>query len=590
MKNQHLVMLAVGLVLVAFAGGAFAGDPEARHGSAVERSWQAAPAPSDFAGSRLETLWIFDANFETETGDNAGWISYDVSGTLGQENYWHHDTIRIGGFAYLGDSTWWCGTYNDCWRQPRGYGNDWVQVLERSFPEVDANTDPGDPLTMEWDQRFALEHDYDYGYVDISDDGGSTWTTLYTANNPGFAGKPGTSQDWDSPAYGHVVLDLTTYSGGSMDLRFRFESDGAYSSQDQYNNGPPMNSCLDGAWQWDNLTLTGPGGTFFLDDAESGNMGWVHDDTEAAGQTGVTFWRGQFGIDFVTGRDFTCDDRDVGSWMYAAVDPFTSTMVDDQSSWLVSPPIDISGAPKLVGHWDMWVDMPEPSGDGFDLWLASNDNYTCVTDPAGFVDENPGWWYGGPFWGNWYDDWDAFAGNDWLAVMWTLEKKNEPSVPHMAGIFLNRQRVGVPSGDTGTTFQRDTWSSFNDWFKDNLADALTDSARIRVKDDDDIASLILLASNDEGMTWSSYSCHREDPLSEWWVTPPPSIEMIPGAEIRYYYECTDGLGNLAVYPSAAPNAWFEMTILPVDATTDNRGILLVDKHGRGEPGLRVRGV
>ncbi len=79
----------------------------------------------------------------------------------------------------------------------------------------------------------------------------------------------------------------------------------------------------------------------------------------ASGQTGVAFWRGQFGIDFVTGREFTCDDRPVGTWMYAAVDPFTSTLVDDQWTWLMSPPIDISGAQKLVGQWDMWLDMPQ---------------------------------------------------------------------------------------------------------------------------------------------------------------------------------------------------------------------------------------
>jgi hypothetical protein len=83
-----------------------------------------------------ETLWIFDADFEDLTGDNAGWTSYDRSGTLAVENYWHKDTIRINGFTHLGDSTWWCGKYDPCWRQPRGYGNDWMQLLWRSFPEV----------------------------------------------------------------------------------------------------------------------------------------------------------------------------------------------------------------------------------------------------------------------------------------------------------------------------------------------------------------------------------------------------------------------------------------------------------------------
>ena len=79
--------------------------------------------------TRTETLWIFDADFEDLLGDNAGWTSYDRSGSGGYVNYWHKDTIRINGFSYLGDSTWWCGTYDNCWVQPRGYGNNWVCIL-----------------------------------------------------------------------------------------------------------------------------------------------------------------------------------------------------------------------------------------------------------------------------------------------------------------------------------------------------------------------------------------------------------------------------------------------------------------------------
>ena len=80
--------------------------------------------------------------------------------------------------------------------------------------------------------------------------------------------------------------------------------------------------------------------------------------------------------------------------MFAGVDPFTSTMVDDEVAWLMSPPIDISGAQKLVGNWDFWLDMPRDSEDICNLLLASSDQYECVTDPEGFVDEDPGSWYG----------------------------------------------------------------------------------------------------------------------------------------------------------------------------------------------------
>jgi len=365
-------------------------------------------ARSGFRSTGEETLWIFDADFEDLSGDNLGWLSLDRSGTLEQVNHWHKDTIRINGFEWLGDSTWWCGTYSDCWRQPRGYGNDWTCILSRECPEVETLSSEGDSLVLSYDQRFAMENDYDYGYVEVRGDGDPDWTTVWVVNNIGFAGHPGNGYDWDDNGpydynRGHVVLDLSEFAGRSLELRFRFESDCAYSSQDQFDN-PPSHSVMDGAWQIDNIRIdawTPDSVSVFHDDCEPpGDNGWVHDDPVPSGQTGLTFWRGQFGLDFVTGRTFTCDDRPVGAWMYAAVDPFESKMVDDQNSWLVSPPIDISGAAKLVGKWDMWVDLPRPTEDVFDLSLASNDLYESVTDPAGFVDESAGAWYGGPFWGN----------------------------------------------------------------------------------------------------------------------------------------------------------------------------------------------
>jgi hypothetical protein len=549
-----------------------------------------------YRGVRLETLWIFCADFEDESTwdavrcpdispggqtSNAGWTSYDRSGTLAQENYWHRDTVRVPTvhYPYLGLQAWWCGTYNICWRQPRGYGNEWLQILKRTLTAGEMGTG-GDLVELEWDQRYAMERNYDYGYVEVSNDGGANWSTLAAYNNTGFQGA-GVPHNWNHPTDGHVVHDISTYAGQQLELRYRFESDVAYSSQDQYDNS--QHSVKDGAWQLDNITLSVNGSPTFYDDSETEDPGWVHEDTEQTGNTTIQFKRGQFGIDYITGREFTCDNRPFGKWCYAAVDPFTKTMVEGEDTWLISPPIDIEGAGKLVGQWDMWVDLPRPTNDIFNLQLASNDLYECVTDPAGFVDEDPGWWYGGPFFGVWTDDWDAFAGNSWLAIMWQLrnDDPSEDTPPHRAGVILFEQRVGIPSGDAGTTFERDTWEAFNDWFVDDLADAFLDTGRIRVKDDDGIQSLYVLASNDGGQTWDSYEATREAPESDWWDYPPPENQLVPAAEIRYYFEATDGVGTVTTYPSDAPRRYYEMSILPLDPATE---ILLVDKHGRLMPG------
>ncbi len=93
MRRTALVMLAVGTLLALCVTGALASGPDMRKVSAVPLPDSFFPAAKEFERGRADTIWLFDADFHNTIGDNA-WTSYDVSGTLGQENYWHHDTIR----------------------------------------------------------------------------------------------------------------------------------------------------------------------------------------------------------------------------------------------------------------------------------------------------------------------------------------------------------------------------------------------------------------------------------------------------------------------------------------------------------------
>ena len=545
------------------------------------------PSPQHVERTTAETLWIFDADFEDLSGDNAGWTTYDRSGTPAWVNYWHKDTIRINGFTHLGDSTWWCGTYSNCWRQPRGYGNDWTCDLVRSFPEVASLSEPGDQLLLSYDQRFALEMNYDYGFTDVSADGGATWTTIATMDNPGFGG-PGISVDWDSTypgCSGHMELDLSAYAGQAIDIRFRVESDQAYSSEDVYDT--PNHPVLDGAWQLDNIRLWAVAAgttTIFFDDCESpGDNGWVHDDVPASGQIGLVFGRGVLGVDFETGH-FSCDQGT--GWMYAAVDPLTGGMVDGQYSWLMSPPIDIEGVTDIVGQWHMWVDLPEASHDIYNLYLAAVDLEECISMKTRFVDEHPGWWSGGPHWVTVTDNWTPFAGRNWLGILWAVlnDEPPEPGAEHGTGIFLNRQRVGVPIGGAGDSWEYGSscYSRFHDWFKDDLAAALTDSAWVYVVDYDDVVSVALLASADGGATWQSYSCFPDGHTG--WLVPPPTGQIAEGAEVLYYFEAVDDLGQASTFPESAPDDCFEFSILPITGSVTSPGILLVDKHCAPVPG------
>jgi hypothetical protein len=542
--------------------------------------------PPDARGFRSvgeETLWIFDADFEDLSGDNLGWLSLDRSGTLEQVNYWHKDTIRINGFEHLGDSTWWCGTYNDCWRQPRGYGNDWVCILSRELP-LSSWSDPGDDVVLEWDQRCAMEFLYDYGYVDVRALGDSTWTTRRVVNNPGFHGQPGVSQDWDSLnplAPGHADIDLSSYAGEDIQIRFRFESDEAYSSQDQYNN-PPNNSCLDGAWQLDNFAVSVNDTVRWYDDCESpGDNGWVHDSTPSSGQTGVVFER-VFEPDILRpGGGCWWGAR---GWWMAAHDSETGIMVDGQNSWLISPPIDIAGVDGLVSEWLTWVDCEAFSNDGFNLWVSTSDDPACVHDLASFRDESPGTWAGGPFFCVETDPWDAWLGDDWLAFAWQLFNDEPPDsgAVHRTGLMLGRQRVGVPIGGPPTRWYYSAWDRFYDTF--DVDEALSQEAGIDISDEDGIVSAFIVVSSDLGQSWESLALIDQSPTNDWWVVPPLIDHIAPATEIRYYFEATDGTGNVRTHPRNAPDAYYEFSVLPIVGSLEEPAVLLVDKHGRTIPG------
>jgi hypothetical protein len=366
-----------------------------------------------------------------------------------------------------------------------------------------------------------------------------------------------------------------------------------YSSQDTWNN-PPNNSCLDGAWQLDNISWYVNGDLHWMDDCESpGDNGWVHESIPTSGQTGVTFFRGLYGTDIWTGRGFSCEDRQ--GWMYAAVDPLTSEMVDYEYAWLMSPPIDISGAERLVGQWDAWVDFPRLSGDIYNLYISATDDEECVVRPDAFVDEAPGWWYHEPEWGTWTDDWDALTGHNWLAVMWAVKSRMEPppEEDHMGGLFLNRQRVGIVSGESETHWTYGAfplfwpdWADgrFGDWFWEQLYEASFDSAVVEIDDEDGIASAFVVASNDSGATWDTYQMLRGWYPLDVWIGPPPVNQMTRGSEVLYYFEATDSLGNTSTHPRGAPDECFEFSILPLAATTEEPGILIVDKHNAATAG------
>ncbi len=125
----------------------------------------------------------------------------------------------LGGFSYSLTGFTGAGYYS-------GNANNIFNTMTMSeVLVVAAGTD-----TLRFKVNYAIENDYDYGYVDVSTNGGANWSPIQgnitTANNPNGLnrghGITGSSGGWID-----AVFPLTTYLGQDIRLRFLYVTDGA---------------------------------------------------------------------------------------------------------------------------------------------------------------------------------------------------------------------------------------------------------------------------------------------------------------------------------------------------------------------------
>ncbi len=222
--------------------------------------------------------------------------------------YGYHD-IRLGPPAVAGTITSYPARGEG--QQVRQYGIDYIllegvtnvnihfegSTLVGILPTDTANTD-GDPATddqfvwwsnrgddsdmtltrtvdltgvasasLEYDVWYWLEEGWDYGYVEVSTDGGRTWTLLETPHttedNPhgnsygaGYSGQSSLRPGANPNGWLHESLDLSAYAGQAIQIRFETLTDDAV-------NQPGM--------AVDNICIRAIG---LCDDVESGADGW----------------------------------------------------------------------------------------------------------------------------------------------------------------------------------------------------------------------------------------------------------------------------------------------------------------------------
>jgi immune inhibitor A len=149
---------------------------------------------------------------------------------------------------------------------------------------------PAGPASLSMQAWYEIETDWDYAYVAVSTDGGTTFTNLptnrSTATNPNGQnfgnGITGVSGGWVA-----VTADLTPYADQTIQLRFRYWTDGFVHGKGILIDEIQIN-----------------GGAVFADGAESSPNGWTLDGFKQSTGTETTFHNHYYVTEFRQYRTF----------------------------------------------------------------------------------------------------------------------------------------------------------------------------------------------------------------------------------------------------------------------------------------------
>lgn len=164
---------------------------------------------------------------------------------------------------HSGELAWWTG--ND---------QNWADIrLSRSVDVPDGT----DVRFWMWND-YIIESDWDFGFVEVSTDGGETWEEQKVYNEAGdevttpdgYSDPNGRMADFGGKKYGltgssdgwaHHYVDLSAYAGTTIDLRLRMATDAAFEER---------------GWFADDFSVESDGETVWSDDVESGANGWTN--------------------------------------------------------------------------------------------------------------------------------------------------------------------------------------------------------------------------------------------------------------------------------------------------------------------------
>ncbi len=205
---------------------------------------------------------VFNADFESTTGDNA-W-------THGGSN---DDWQRGNPYSYSphsGSNCWGTQISSTGWPDYDHYNsneNAWLKS-----PPIDLTS--ATSATLSWWRLYHIEKTYDHGYAEISKDGGSTWTKLKTYT--------GDHESWTQDS-----VDISSYVGNTIYIRFRLESDGSQQYQGLYVDDVKVDADVPPP---PSITITSPSSGDTWQAGISHTITWTTSNPSGAAITGVDLY------------------------------------------------------------------------------------------------------------------------------------------------------------------------------------------------------------------------------------------------------------------------------------------------------------
>jgi immune inhibitor A len=163
---------------------------------------------------------------------------------------------------------------------PHSGANAWWTGMDQEWGNVslvrDVQVPAGTDLRFWMWNNYEIEADWDYGFVEVSTDGGATWAQQKVYDEAGtevttpdgypdpnknletFGGKKygltGNTDGWR-----HDYVNLTPFAGQTVKLRLAYNTDAAFTPR---------------GWHADDFQLTSGGTAVWSDDVENGDNGW----------------------------------------------------------------------------------------------------------------------------------------------------------------------------------------------------------------------------------------------------------------------------------------------------------------------------